>query len=528
MTGYRTRILSALLSTAALFAAGDALAQTPKRGGTAIYTITADPTALNPAITTNVPDRQIGCTIIQGLIDVSTDLSKILPLLAKSWTISPDGKTYSFELDKETWHDGKPFTSEDVKFSIEVDTKFSSVLAAAGNNIASIETPAPDKVVFKLKDSFGPFLTSLACQQGAAILPAHIFRDTDIKTNPATTTSPVGTGPFKVTEWKRGDYVRMARNDKYFVAGKPYLDGVVAKVVPTTSGRVQALQAGEVDYVPYFPGESVAALKANPKLQAQEGDLPPAISILFYNTKRKPFDDKRVRQALAMATDRDYLLKNAFFDIGKVGVQPFPSQIPWAANPDINYKTKYPFDYAKANALLDEAGVKRGADGKRFTSKIYIFTGQYPEFQIISQSLKSMWSNVGVDLVIESLEAAAMSQKAYIDMDFDLTLMGYTSYADPALGLARAFVSSSIGKVFANPTGWSTPEVDKLFADGARATDFADRGVFYKKAQAIIADELPMLTLREYKNVEGATVKLKGLWSRTENNGAWEDAWLDQ
>ncbi len=531
MTG-RYGYVAAVLSLASFGVAGPALAQsegTPVRGGTAILALQGEPAGLNPVITSSTTERQIGCIIHHGLVEPSSDLSRILPVLAKSWTISPDGKTYTFDLVHTTWHDGKPFTSEDVKYTVlEVATKMSPVFAPAGTNIASIDTPAPDKVVFNLKDSFGPFLTALACEQGTGILPAHLFKGTDVKANPATTTAAVGTGAFKFAEWKHNEYVRLVRNPDYFQPGKPYLDAVIGKVIPLPSSRIQALAANEVDTNPYYPLEQVQALRSNANLQMHEMDLPPSMQVLFFNTKKKPFDDKRIRQALMMATDRDYLFKTAFFEVGKVGVQPFPTQIPWAANSDIDYRKMYPFDMAKANAALDAAGLKRGSDGKRFATKIAIWSTLFPEFNQVSQALKSMWGQVGVDVAIEALDTATMGQRVYIDMDFDITMVGYSSYADPALGVARTVAGASVGKLFGNPSGWSSAEVDKLLDQGSAATAFADRGVFYKKAQLIIADELPMLTLREYKNVEGSSKKLRGLWGRAESSGSWQDAWLEK
>ena len=170
----------------------------PQRGGSVIFTLSQDPTTVNPDVSTNPPDRQIGCIIYQGLVQLSTDY-KVLPLLAKSWTASPDGLTYTFELNDAEWHDGKPFTSDDVKYSLlEVSAKYSAVFAPAARAIESIETPTKNRVIIKLKQPFGPFLISLGCIQGAAIMPAHIFRGTDVLKNPATTITPVGTGAFKL------------------------------------------------------------------------------------------------------------------------------------------------------------------------------------------------------------------------------------------------------------------------------------------------------------------------------------------
>ena len=191
----------------------------PQPGGTAVFTLTQDPPNVNPDVTTGLANRQIGCVLLDGLVDLSNDY-KILPALAKSWTISPDGLTYSFELEKTKWHDGKPFTAEDVRYSlVEVAAKYSAVFGPAGRLIQNVDTSQPDKVVIKLSQPFGPFLVSLTCPQGSAILPSHLFQGTNPLQNPFNTQSPVGTGPFKLVEWKRGQYIRMEKNKDYRLPG---------------------------------------------------------------------------------------------------------------------------------------------------------------------------------------------------------------------------------------------------------------------------------------------------------------------
>jgi peptide/nickel transport system substrate-binding protein len=503
-----------------------ARAQTPQRGGTAILALNGDPTSLNPDTSSNIPDRQIGCIIYQGLVELSDDF-KIKPLLAKSWTVSPDGLTYGFKLVKANWQDGKPFTSDDVKYSLtEVSAKYSSIFQAAGRVIDTIETPAPDEVTIKLKQPFGPFLISLGCIQGAAIMPAHLFRGTNPLSNPATTATPVGTGAFRLKDWNRGDYLRLERNTDYFEQGKPYLDGIIGKIIPQASSRSQALEAGEVDLLQFAPPNDVAVLGRNPKLKLVDADTPPLSSLAFFNTAHKPLDDKRVRQALFMATDRNYLLRNAFFGIGSIGTQPFPTQIGWAADPKIDYNAMYPFDPARANALLDEANIKRDAGGRRFGLRLLVLGTQYPDLQQAAVAIKSMWKEVGVDVSIEALEDATYLKRIYQDGDFDVSLITYTSYSDPALGVTRTFARASQGKPFGNPSGWSNATVDELFAKGERATTPEDRGVFYREAQKIVADELPALQLRQYVDKNIASRNLNGLWGIAQGNGHWVDAWV--
>ncbi len=524
----RASLLMAAAACLTLTGVVQAQTETPKRGGTALFVVPQDPPTVNPAVSTNTADREVGCILYHGLVQISMDY-KILPWLAKSWTVSPDGMTYTFELTQAEWHDGKPFVAEDVKYSlIEVNTKFSSIFAPAGKQIDTIEAPSPDKVVIKLKQPFGPFLLSLACPQGGSIMPSHLFRGTNPMTNPATSTAPVGTGPFKLAEWKRGDYIRLAKNPKFFIEGRPYLDDIVVKIITQPAARVQALKAGEVDLVQLFPPSDQDSVRANPKLRIQQSDVAPGMTFAFLNTSRKPMDDRRVRQALFMAVDRDYLIKNAFFNHGSVGVMPFTTEIAWAANPDIDYRKIYPFDPAKANALLDEAGVKRGADSKRFPLTLTIFSNSYPEFQQVSVALKSMWQAVGVDVTVEAMEDATLIKKVYVDRDFDVTLNSYTSLADPALGIARAFVTSSIGKPGGNPGGYSNPEVDALFDKGEHGITNDSRAPAYKQVQAILARDVPNLTLRQYINIDATTSRLKGLWGVVQGNGDWTNGWLDQ
>ncbi len=527
-TGILRGALIGLVLAGGVSQIAEAQTATPKRGGTVVFATGADPVTLSRNFGSNTTDGFIACILYQGLtrIDAKGDVQ---PMLAKSWTTSPDGKTFSFDLVKANWQDGKPFTSEDVKYSlIQISAKYSSIFAGAGAVIDPIETPAPDKAIIRLKQPYGPFLLSLACPQGGAILPKHVYEGTNPPTNPATTSTPVGLGPFILKEWKRGDYLRMVKNPDYWEPGKPYLDEVIAKVLPQPSTRTQALQAGEVDHVSYyyFPANDYGAVRADPKLRLTPSTAAPGVDYMFLNVKRKPFDDKRVRQALMMATDREALLKTAYLGVGDVGTMPFTNKIKWSANPDIDFRKMYPFDPARANALLDEAGVKRGADGIRFKAEV-VFAADDPDPPLVAVALKSMWRNIGVDVVVSGLERVAATKRMFEAMDGDVVLVGYTSFGDPALGIARAFVTSSIGKQFGNPSGYSNPEVDKLFEEGERAPTQEGRGVAYRKVQTILADDLPVFNLHERALFDGITAKLHGIEDEFFLI-SWRDAWIDK
>jgi peptide/nickel transport system substrate-binding protein len=519
--------LSAALAAAILAGVAQA-AETPRPGGTAVFIIGADPPSANPVLTSSSDVITVGCLVYQGLTTMLPDGS-VKPLLAKSWTISPDGKTYTFELNHATWQDGQPFTSEDVQFSLlQANAKYNPVFAAAGRMIDSIDTPAPDKVVIHLKSEFGPFLLSLGCFHGGAILPAHIFKGTDIPSNPASISKPVGTGAYMISSWTRGDNIQFVKNPHYWEAGKPYLDKLIGKIITQPSDRVQALLSGDADFLTYFylPVTDYAAVKANPDYQLTPSPTPPSQDILFLNVTHKPLDSKEVRHALMIATNRDYLMKSAFRNIGVVGTSPFPKQVPWWTDPNINYETMYPYDPVKAGSMLDELGLKRGADGTRFSVR-FVYATDDAESAAVALAIKDMWRQIGVNVIIDASERTTTTKKMFIDRDFDLALTAYTSFYDPALGIARAFVTSSIGKPFGNPTGYSNPTVDDLFQKAATLTAQDQRGAIYRQLQVILADDLPEINLRDRLPMDASSKKLHGM--EDENPGAtWRNAWLDQ
>ena len=241
---------------------------------------------------------------------------------------------------------------------------------------------------------------------------------------------------------------------------------------------------------------------------------------------KKPLDDKRVRKALYMATDRELLLHTAYLDIGGVGTMPFTNKLEWAANPDIDYRKMYPFDPAKANAMLEETGHKRGADGIRFKLNLLVASDDAAG-PTVAQALKSMWRNVGVDLTIEQVDRTAATKKQYTDMEAEVSTNAYTSFADPALGMARAWITSSIKQPFGNASGYSNPEVDQLFTQGERAIGEAARGEFYKKVQVILADDVPVFTLHEQSAFNAQAKKLHGIEDE-QFLMTWRDAWVSK
>ena len=529
VTRLRRRLAPALAAIGlAAGAAQPAAAQEPQRGGEVVFSLGSDLGSLNPALSTNIPDVMIGCALYEGLVEVSSNF-EIRPLLARAWTISPDGLTYSFELQKANWSDGKPFTSADVAYSLlEVNAKLSPLFRVAGSMIAGIDTPAPDKVTIRLKQPFGPFLISLACIQGSAIMPEHVFKGTDVRANPANSDAPVGTGPFKLVKWQRGSSIELVRNADYWKPGRPYLDRLVGRIIPQASSRLQALQAGEIDFIQGWtlaPSDQ-AAVRANPKLKLETSGYASGTVFVAFNNAKPPLAEPRVRRALAMATDRPYILKTAWFGDGVVSVGPFNASIGWARNSDIDFGKQYPVDVATANKLLDEAGFPRNAQGTRFKLRV-IYPSDAPDRAQVALALKSMWSKVGVEVQPESPERAVYANQVYVVGDYDVALEFLNTFGDPAIGITRIYAGEAIGRPYGNAARYSNDTVNRLFKEAQDATGPEARGKLYRDAQAILAGELPVLPIREARMQDAATVRLHGLWDVL-GPADWTNAWLSK
>ena len=462
-------------------------------GGTIVVAMTADPGALNPAVTTSGNTHTVADQIFNGLVGLDDELNPV-PELAASWEVSEDGKVYTFKLQPGVqWHDGQPFTSADVKFSFEEALiKFHSRTKAGLETILeSIETPDDGTVVFTFKQPYGPLLQRLNVTE-APIIPRHIYEGKDLQNDPANL-SPVGTGPFKFVEYVKGDRVTLERNPTYFRADLPYLDRVIFRIIPEANTAVLALEQGEVDYLSGVPGSDLERLRGNTELTLAQGFGGPGGSLcqdtLIPNLNRAPFDKLEVRQAFYHALDREFLVERVYFGQGTPSTGPISRQMEWAYTDDV---TTYPFDIARANELLEGAGLPRGADGNRFT---VTFT-HASSFSRLGEAMREQLKQASINLELESLDFNAAVDKVFIQKDFDLGVASYCNGPDPEIGVRRAYVSTNIGPIpFSNGAGYKNERVDQLLDQAAALTDRAERAELYAEMQKIITDDLPYFWL---------------------------------
>ncbi len=495
----------------------------PRRGGSMVIAASADPGHFNPAITTAGGTHFVADSLYNGLIFLDEKLEP-KPDLADRWDISADGRTYTFHLHPGVkWHDGQPFSSADVKFSFEeVLLKYHARTKAGLEAVlAGIDAPDPDTVIFRFKQAYGPLLQRLDVVE-APIVAKHIYTGLD-PTKADANLKPVGTGPFKLAEYVKGDRVRFERNDAYFKPGRPYLDELVFRIIPQSNTQVLALERGEIDYVSGIPGPDLERLQKNggytiAKSGAGSGGSF-CITTLIYNLSRPPLDRVEVRQGLAYAIDRQQILDQVYFGQGRVATSAIASTITWAHNANV---AKYPLDAGRANQLLDAAGTKRAADGTRFKLEFVHATS----FAKIGELMRQQLAAVGIDLQLTALEVNAANDRTFIKKDFDIGAASYCNGPDPEIGVRRVYVSNNIGPIlFSNGAGYRNPRVDQLFDTAAASVDRGERAKAYYEIQDIVARDIPDWGLVETEGYRGWAKRFHDLsyWSGDLAEAAWQE-----
>jgi peptide/nickel transport system substrate-binding protein len=480
-----------------LMSVADARAQgiAPKRGGTLTSLLTPEPPILVLGVNGQGPTLVVGSKIYQGLITYSPTLEPI-GVLAKSWTISDDKLVYTFKLQEGvTFHDGHPFTAEDVVFSV---MEFAMTLSTRARSVFSLvekaEAPDPLTVRFTLKQPYVPFLLAFVVT-GVPMVPEHIFAGTDYRANPRNAT-PIGTGPFRFVEWQRANFIRLQRYDGYWKKGQPYLDEIIFRIVPDSQSRALALQTGQVQLAAANDIEPFDV----PRFRQQK-DLTVTTAGWEYfapmswfeiNKRVKPLDDKRVRQAMSMALDRKFIAERLWFNVGKPATGPLCATVNYY-DPTV---TLPPYDPNKAMALLDEVGLKPDAKGVRFTIK-HLPLPYGEVWTRLSEYFRTSMQKIGIAVTMDSTDAGGWAARLAA-WDFETSMNFVYQVGDPSYAVEGYFISSNIKKVtFTNVGGYANPQVDELFAKARASGDPAERKTIFAELQRILVDDMPYLYLMQ-------------------------------
>jgi len=467
----------------------------PVRGGTATLLLSAEPPVLTTIANTAFNSVYVSPKVIEGLLTYDFELNP-QPLLAKEWSVSPDGLTYTFRLrDGVKWHDGQAFTSADVAFSIKTLKEVHPRGRNTFLNLVDVATPDPLTAILKLSKPAPYLITALASSE-TPIVARHIYEGTKVAENPANL-APIGTGPFKFKEWVRGSHLVYERNPDYWDQPRPYLDQLIVRFIPDAAARSIAIETGEIDLAPSTPVplSDLERLKAAPGIAFEERGYQYAngVSRIEFNLERPFFKDIRVRQAFAHVIDRKVILNTINYGYG--------AAIPGPINPNLakwydgDLKT-YTIDLAAAEKLLDEAGYPRGRDGVRIRINLdYVPSGEtYPRG---SEYIRQALAKVGVDATVRSQDFATYTKRIYTDRDFDFAFEGMSNLFDPTVGVQRLYWSKNFkpGVPFSNGSGYSNPKVDALLEAAAIEVDAKKRVDQWREIQQILVEDLPAIDI---------------------------------
>ncbi|SFP67042.1 peptide/nickel transport system substrate-binding protein [Mesorhizobium sp. NFR06] len=501
-----------LLAGSALLLASTALptigrTQAPKRGGRLIVAADSEPRNLNPAIVASNGVFFISSKIVETLAEASFDGKDGLePRLALSWQGATDGLSVTFKLrDGVKWHDGKPFTSADVAFSaLSIWKPLQNLGRTVFKDLEAVDTPDELTAVFKFAKPTPFQLIRNALPALSSVVPKHVYEVGKIEENPANN-APVGTGPFKFAEYKAGQYYRLSKNDAYWGKDEPYLDEIVYQVLPDRTSAAAGLEAEEIQLAAFsaVPLADLGRIAKVPGLKV----ITKGYEGLTYqlvveiNHRRKELADLKVRQAIAHAIDKDFVVKTIFLGYAATATGPVPKNDPQFYTADV---PTYPFDVAKANALLDEAGYKRADDGKRFALKL-LPAPYFNETKQFGDYLRQALAAIGIDAEIVNNDSAAHIKAVYTDHAFDLAVGPPVFRGDPAIS-TTILVQSGIpdGVPFSNQGGYKNPDLDALIAKASETLDTTARTELYKQFQKKVAADLPLINVAEWSFISVA------------------------
>lgn len=462
---------------------GDA-AQAQKKD-TVIIGMPAEPPGLDPTTGAAAAISEVTLyNLFEGLTKITGE-GKVQPLLAESWEMAADVRTFTFKLRKDArFHDGKPLTSADVKFTFERNggEKSQNKRKLTFQNMEAVEAPDPHTVILKLKAAAPNLLFELGEATAVILAP---------ETAAKAVTEPVGSGPFKLERWVKGDSVVLAKVPDHRLAGQVKLNRVTFKFIADAQAQTAAVLAGDVDAFPLFRAvENLAQVQTSKALAIDRG-WTEGETILGMNNKKKPLDDVRVRRAVAHTLDRKAIIDGAMEGYGIPIGSHFPPH-----HPDyVDLVNRYPLDIAKAKALLAEAGYPDGID---LAMKLPPFGYARNGGQIIAQQL----AKAGIRAKIENVEWAQWLDVVYKQKNYDLTIVAHVEPNDMVIYEDTSYYFQ-----------YDNQDFRDIMKVAKSALDPKQRSEALKAAQRKLADDSVNGYLFVLAKTGVRNAKLKGLWA---------------
>ncbi len=527
--------LLGLAGTASIFAphllGKPAFAQSAEPKGRIVVGLSQEPTVFNPLMAKIEVDDGIHFSVFDALFRVTPEGEFVPNLAAEVPTIengglSADGLEWRIKLrDDVKWHDGKPFTAEDVKFTLEliVDPNFRSWRTAGHTLVRDIKVVSPTEITWRMTQPFAPYLAFLA---ETFIVPKHILEPEADRNTAAFNQAPIGTGAFKWVRRVAGDHIELAANRNYHGEG-PYIETLVFKYIPDLTVLYAQFKSGDIDLVgrQFITPDNYEEAK---KLKGREVVLQPGptVETVYLNMERPFFQDKRVREAIYLAIDKKSIIDALYYGL-PVPVESYMPRGSVYYNEDL---PKHEYNPQKAAKLLDEAGWVKGRDGIRVKDGVRLSfnnsttTGNHLREQA-QQFMQQTLRDVGIEMKISNLPAAVIWGDFWTLSQFDSVLVSiaYLVASDP--DVYNRFHSGAIrakGGRGSNTAQYNNPEVDRLLEEGARTFDVPRRIEIYKKIQEHVRNDLPFLPLFSENTVRGWKSDIKGVVS---NSNTRTESW---
>lgn len=478
-------------------------APTPAKKTAAVAATAGDAIVLDPHDTNDNLSYGIENTIYEGLVGFDKDM-KVIPVLAESYKASDDAQSFEFKLRKNIkFHTGEPLNAAAVKksFARVADPANKLKRNSLFGTITSIETPDEYTVVFKLKEPFGAMLYNFAHPAGKVIAPSGVDKGKDeLARNPK-----YGTGPFMFKEWVANDHIAVVKNPTYWNAEKAAkVESITFKAITEAATRTNGLKAGDIDWVLPMPPVDAIALQSDPKVKINSAPSIYAFYIAF-NFNKKPFNDKRVREALNLAVDREAIRKGL--------LKGFADPITSVLAPKVGFYVKQgdeiKRDVNKAKQLLKDAGY----DGTEFE----IWHGNSTERKDLANFIVQQFAEVGFKAKSVPMDNAALSTNLWTQDANNNKVQMYMGGWSTSTGDADWAIRPLLYTAMAPPVGYNVgfynnPKVNKLVEDGLKTADAAKRATVYADLQKEIWTDMPWVFLYSNQNVWGTGANVDGAY----------------
>ena len=475
--------------------------------------IGAEPESLDPVKMTSAPAATVGEHVIERLIYMEEDGS-LTPMIATSWSANADSTVWTFQIRQGvTFHDGAPLNAEAVRMNLArfINPDVGAAYRFLLGSVQSIEAVGEYTLQLTLAQPFAPILSHLSHSFIGIVSPNQIRGIAPT----ATFEIPIGTGPYKMDSWSRGESIRLSRNENFY-GTKPQIENIVFNFIPEESARIIALETGEADAIMAVPPADVARLQADPNIDVVFQTSVRTIYISFNNIK-EPFTNPLVRKAMNYAIDKEAIVNAIFEGNAFVADAPVASAVfgHTAVGP-------YPYDPARARALLAEAGFPNGLD-----MVLHHPTGRYALDATVAQAVQSMLAAVGVRATLETREWSAYLQftsQPPDQADYDAFMLGWgTVTLDSDYGLFALLHSRQWNPNGNNRGFYKNERVDEILDAARIETNPATREAMYHEAMRLIWDDAPWIFLYNAGQINAVRSNVGGIIHHPlENLSAWD------